>query len=200
MGGYWYGPGEPACQLLLNNVTPLSHFHNTHKHARTHKHTLIPVANTNGWTLHIVMLWSSVNHDAACVSNVTRLAGKTVCVCACLCVCAQSQNDYHDIHESRIQYQAWSREGDKRCVSARIPCPGRIVIKCCNICGLQQTNAHLFIQFQGKHTPAHTHPVILLNIIIWLYLMNWCSYSEVVLRLSSFCAPYFTSNHFLLWE
>ena len=89
MGGYWYGPGEPACQLLLNNVTPLSHFHSTHKHVHTHKHTLIPVANTNGWSLYIVVLWSSVNQAAACVSNVTRLAGKTVCVCVCVCVCAR---------------------------------------------------------------------------------------------------------------
>lgn len=115
MGGYWYGPGEPACQLLLNNVTPLSHFHNTHKHVHTHKHTLIPVANTNGWSLYIVVLWSSVNHAAACVSNVTRLAGKTVCLCV-----LQSQSDYHDIHESHIQYHAWSREGDKHCVSVWI--------------------------------------------------------------------------------
>lgn len=58
VGGYWYGPGEAACQLLLNNVTPLSHFHNTQ--------------NTHRYLCQIQMAEALMR--SCCASGVTKRA------------------------------------------------------------------------------------------------------------------------------
>ena len=71
--------------LCLISIT---HTHtNTHTHTHTHTHTF---ANTQRYLCQIQIAKPfvlSCNDHAVCVSNVTRLAGRTVDECVCVCVC-----------------------------------------------------------------------------------------------------------------
>lgn len=154
VGGYWYGPGEAACQLQLNNVTPLSHFHNTHKQALARKHThRYPLQIQIAETLYIVMLWWCVNCD--------------VCVCAC-----------------RLSWHTWKlytiscvKQREINTASLFGSCLRRWVIKCCKYvtCGRQ------ILDYTERQ--AHTRPHISFNTLLFgCILMSRCF--QLVLQLS----------------
>lgn len=111
--GYWYGPGEPACQLLLNNVTPLSHFHNTRTRARSPTHT-----DTRGKYKWLKPLYRRVmivckSLRGACIRR--DQTSWEACVCVCVCCRANAitmtymKAIYNTMHEA---------ERDKRCVDS----------------------------------------------------------------------------------